>query len=91
MSDSANAENLRILGAEFQKEFERQEALVIEYLSKHPEKPRSFEKNGSTYYISRIGVDGNPVYINTKRPHSEKKRASERPIKVDCLSGGGSR
>ena len=80
LSDSVNAENLRRLSAEFQAAFERQEALVLAYLKQHPDKPRSFEKNGSTYYLKRIGPDGNPVYINTKSATS-----------ADPLHGGGSR
>ena len=80
LSESVNAENLRRLSIEFQVEFERQEALVLAYLSKHPDKPRSFEKNGSTYYLKRMGADGNPVYINTKSATS-----------ADHLHGGGSR
>ena len=80
VSDSVNAENLRRLSAEFQADFERQEALVLAYLKQHPDKPRSFEKNGSTYYLKRIGPDGNPVYINTKSATS-----------ADPLHGGGSR
>lgn len=78
--DSVNAENLRRLGAEFQADFERQEALVLAYLKKHPDKPRSFEKSGSTYYLKRMGPDGNPVYINTKSVTN-----------ADPLHGGGSR
>lgn len=65
--DAVNAENLRRLSAEFQADFERQEALVFAYLKQHPDKPRSFEKNGSTYYLKRLGPDGSPVYINSKR------------------------
>ena len=80
LSDSVNAENLRRLSAEFQADFERQEALVLAYLSKHPDKPRSFEKNGSTYYLKRMGPDGNPVYINTKSATN-----------TNHLHGGGSR
>ena len=80
LSESVNAENLRRLSAEFQVEFERQEALVNAYLSKHPDKPRTFEKNGSTYYLKRMGTDGNPVYINTKSATN-----------TDHLHGGGSR
>lgn len=77
--DSVNAENLRRQGAEFRADFERQEALVLAYLSKHPDKPRSFVKNGSTYYLKRMGPDGNPVYINTKSITN-----------TDALHGGGS-
>ena len=91
VSDSVNAENLRRLSAEFQADFERQEALVRAYLSKHPDKPRSFQKNGSTHYLKRMDRDGNPVYITTKSVDSEKKQASEQPIKVDPLHGGGAR
>ena len=78
--ESVNAENLRRLSAEFQADFERQEVLVLAYLKKHPDKPRSFEKYGSTYYLKRMGPDGNPVYINTKSAAS-----------ADPLHGGGSR
>ncbi len=80
VSESVNAENLRRLGAEFQKDFDRQEALVLAYLKRHPDKPRSFEKNGSAYYLKRMDTDGNPVYINTKSATS-----------TDHLHGGGSR
>ena len=80
MINSVNAENLRRLSAEFQADFERQEVLVLAYLKKHPNKPRSFEKNGSTYYLKRMDPDGNPVYINTKSTTSS-----------DPLHGGGSR
>ena len=83
VSESVNAENLRRLGAEFQAEFERQEALVLAYLKQHPDKARSFEKNGSTYYLKRMDADGNPVYINTKR--------AAKSIHVDPSRGGGSR
>ena len=80
ISESVNAENLRRLSVEFQADFEHQEALVLAYLKQHPDKPRSFEKNGSTYYLKRMGADGNPVYINTKSATS-----------ADHLHGGGSR
>lgn len=91
MEDSVNAENLRRLSAEFQKNFERQEALVLSYLRAHPDKPRSFERNGSTYYLKRIGDDGNPVYITTKSADSAKHPPSDRPVKLDPTNGGGSR
>ena len=97
MSDSVNAENLRRLSVELLADFERQEALVLAYLKKHPNQSRTFEKNGSTYYLKRMGPDGNPVYINTKNTQETKgadsatNRASERPIKADPLSWGGSR
>ena len=94
LSDSVNAENLRRLSAELQADFERQEALVLAYLSQHPDKPRLFKKNGSTYYLKRMGPDGSPVYINTKSDatdtHSKKQR-SERSTNPDCSHGGGSR
>ena len=44
VSDSVNSENLRRLSAEFQADFERQEALVLAYLSKHPDKPSRFRR-----------------------------------------------
>ena len=91
MSEFVNAENLRRLSAEFQADFERQEALVLAYLSKHPDKPRSFQKNGSTHYLKRMDGNGNPVYINTKSVDSEKKQAPEQPIEVDPLHRGVSR
>ena len=94
VSDSVSAENLRRLSAELQLEFERQEALVLAYLKRHPDQLRTFEKNGSTYYLKRIGPDGNPVYINTKSTHDAnraKNQASEQSIKVDSPHGGSSR
>jgi hypothetical protein len=91
VSDSVNAENLRRLSAEFQKDFERQEALVLSYLHLHPEKPRSFQKNGSTYYLKRIGDDGNPVYITTRSEYSAKHQPSDRPINLDPTAGGDAR
>ena len=80
LSESVNAETLLRLSVEFNAEFERQEKRVLNYLSNHPDKPRSFEKNGSTYYLKLIDPDGNPVYIGTRR------RSSVNPV-----DGGGSR
>jgi len=97
VSDSVSAENLRRLSAELQLEFERQEALVLAYLTRHPDQPRTFEKNGSTYYLKRMGPDGNPVYINTKSAQDiqdadrTKNQASEQSIRADSPHGGGSR
>ncbi|PWK26386.1 subtilase family protein [Arcicella aurantiaca] len=39
---------------------------VDAYLKKHPEKQRTFVKNGSFYFLKEIDAQGNPVYINTK-------------------------
>ncbi len=97
LSDSVSAENLRRLSAELQSEFERQEALVIAYLKRHPDQSRTFDKNGSTYHLKRIGPDGNPVYINTKSTQAAqdtdhaKTKASEQTNKADSPHGGGSR
>lgn len=89
--ESADTEELRRLGVKFQAEFERQEALVLAYLKKHPDKPRSFEKNGSTHYLKRIDADGNPVYITTRNTDSQKHLASSRRSNVEHEPDGGSR
>jgi len=89
--ESADAESLRRLSVKFQADFERQEALVIAYLKKHPDTPRSFEKNGSTHYLKRIDDDGNPVYINTKNTDNTKHIASTRSANADREPDGGSR
>lgn len=91
VSESVNVENLRRLSAEFQEDFERQEALVLAYLNQHPDQRRSFEKNGSTYYLKRMSPDGNPVYINTKGAERMNNQALQRPIKAEPLHGGGAR
>ncbi|MEO7279317.1 MAG: hypothetical protein ABIZ64_05280 [Casimicrobium sp.] len=80
MSESTNTENLLRLSAKFNAEFERQEARVLTYLANHPDKLRSFEKNGSTHYLKRIDADGNPVYIRTRQRSG-----------IDPVMGGGSR
>lgn len=91
VTDTANADNLRRLGAQFQKDFERQEALVHAHLRTHTDKPRSFQKNGSTYYLKRIDDEGNPVYVTTKGAESAQHQPSERPINLDPTDGCGSR
>ena len=97
VSDSVSAENLRRLSAELQLEFERQEALVLAYLKRHPDQLRTFEKNGSTYYLKRMGPDGNPVYINTKSTQADqdddhkKNSASKQSFGANSPHGGGSR
>lgn len=91
VTESANLEGLRRLATEFQANFERQEAMVLVYLKKHPDKPRTFEKAGSTYYLKRIDEDGNPVYINTKISDGSKDFALSRPANVDHEHGGGAR
>ncbi len=60
------------------------EKKVEEYLKKNPTKKRSFEKNGSSYYLKYIDKEGNPIYINTKN------RESGALIKADQMYAGGS-
>ena len=91
ISQSTNAANLLRLSAEFQNELEVQEARVQQYLSDNPKKTRSFSKDNSVYYLSRIGSDGNPLYINTKFVRDNSKNAaSGQLIKADQLYPGGS-
>ena len=79
------------LSAEFQYEFEIQEARVQEYLSNNPKQTRSFTKGNSVYYLKRIGADGNPLYINTKFVRDGSKNvASGQLIKADTLYPDGS-
>jgi len=91
ISKSTQADELARLSAEHQAKFEREEARVLLYLSQHSDQLRSFERNGSTYYLARLDADGNPVYINTKSSNGPKHRTLARPIKADSLHGGGSR
>ena len=91
MATSTITNNLLRLSAELQNEFELQELLVQEYLSNNPKQTRSFSKDNSVYYLSRIGSDGNPLYINTKFVRdSSKNLASGQLIKADQLYTGGS-
>ncbi len=91
LMQSTKANNLLRLSAEFQNEFEIQEARVQEYLSNNPKQTRSFSKGNSVYYLQRIGADGKPRYINTKFVRDGIKNvASGQLIKADTLYPGGS-
>ncbi len=91
VSQTAKSSNLLRLSADFQNEFEQQEVRVQEYLTNNPKQARSFTKDNSVYYLTRIGADGNPLYINTKFVRdTSKNRASGQLIKADQLYPGGS-
>ncbi len=89
--NSTQASELARLAAESQAKFEREEARVLVYLSKHPDQRRSFERNGSTYYLARLDADGNPVYIKPRNGHSITPTAPARSTTSESSHGGGSR
>ncbi len=95
ISKLIQTDELARLAVELQAKFERDEARVFAYLSKHPEHQRSFEKNGSTYYLARMDAEGNPVYITAKSAANSASRPTNRssaePIKAISLPGEGSR
>lgn len=80
-----NKTGLDSLAARLKMQHDLDEAKVATWLSIHPTFARSFEKNGSFYYLQRISDDGLPVYINTK-----SNRASAHMIGADQLYPGGS-
>ena len=88
---SINTTKLQQLRTDFQVEFERSEALVLDYLKRNPGLSRSLKVESSNHYLARIDVDGNPVYINSKdvSGHSSgalKNLASGQLIKADSLT-----
>lgn len=91
LSLSVNATNLRQLSTEFQANFDLQESRVLDYLSNNPGQVRSFDKDGSMYFLSRISADGKPVYINSKSMNGPKSNVeSGQLIKANQLYSGGS-
>lgn len=84
-------DELTRLAVKLQAKFDREEARVFAYLSKHPEKLRSFEKNGLTYYLARLDAEGNPVFITARGASSPSSRPVDRLIKASPPSGEGSR
>ena len=92
---SINHTELTQLGVEFQNNFNAQELRVQAYLASRPEQTRSFQKDGRTLYLSRIDVEGNPVYIAARSAVSvsdvlKSNRESGALIKADQLYTGGS-
>ena len=49
---SINADELERLKQKFHKDYDLQEAKVVEYLKANPSVERSFTKNGSLYYLA---------------------------------------
>jgi serine protease AprX len=84
MMKSVNTEELKMFQQRLQLQFKNDEKAVANYLRKNPSVKRTFVKNGSVYYLQRIGSDGNPLYINTKN------KASGELIKANQLYTGGS-
>lgn len=82
---SINTVELERLEQKFQKDYELQEAKVLDYLKANPSLERSFTKDGSLYYLKSIDENGNPLYINTK-----SNVASGQLIKANSLYSGGS-
>jgi serine protease AprX len=82
--ESVNKTELESLKVKLQRLHTSSEAEVLKYLKKHPEVKRTFNKDGSTYYLQKIGTDGKPVYINSKNIESGKL------IKADQLYKDGS-
>lgn len=80
---------LSSLAAEYQRQFDEQEAAVQRYLNANPGVQREVEKNGVRHRIIRIGQDGQPVY-QVNRYVSAKNVASAQLIKADALHPGGS-
>jgi serine protease AprX len=79
-----NTVGLGIVKAEFLRQYQEDEKSVADYLAKNPLVTRSFEKNGSTYFMVRVDKAGNPFFINTKN------RESGMLIKADQMYSGGS-
>ncbi len=92
LSQSVNAEALQQIGLDLRDEFDRQESRVRDYLALNPGQSRSFQKNGATHYLSRLGAEGNPVYIKARGGANGTKsnRESGALIKADQLYSGGS-
>lgn len=82
---SINTVELENLKQKFQKDYELQEAKVLDYLKANPSLERSFTKDGSLYILKSIDENGNPLYINTK-----SNVASGQLIKANSLYSGGS-
>jgi serine protease AprX len=82
--DSISKLKAEQLKSTFQNRFNDAEKKVKDYLKKNPKIKRSFEKNGSMYYLHHIDSSGKPVYINTKN------RESATLMKADQLYRGGS-
>ncbi|MCU0467164.1 MAG: S8 family serine peptidase, partial [Arcicella sp.] len=82
--ESVNKTELESLKVKLQRLHTSSEAEVLKYLKKHPNVKRTFNKDGSTYYLQKIGADGKPVYINSKNIESGKL------IKADQLYKDGS-
>jgi hypothetical protein len=89
--NATQAAELARQGAELQAKFEREEARVLLYLIKYPQQLRSFERNGSTYYLARLDADGNPVYVKTKGGHGPNSQPLAQSGESGSLHGGGSR
>ena len=82
---SNNQTELLKLQSEFQAKNEQDEIKVNKYLATNRSVQRTFEKNGSIYYLRKIDSDGNPVFINTK-----SNIESGQLIKANELYNGGS-
>ena len=63
---SNNKTELLQLKSAFQAQHDQDEIAVNKYLATNRLVQRTFEKDGSVYFLKSIDRDGNPVYINTK-------------------------
>lgn len=84
IKSTLNSTVLDALKSQFEQAFEANEKRVEDYLTKNPNTPRSYVKDGSVYYLQRIDTAGNLIYINTKN------RESGMLIKAHQLYTGGS-
>ena len=82
---SNNKTELLQLKSAFQAQHDQDEIAVNKYLATNRLVQRTFEKDGSVYFLKSIDRDGNPVYINTK-----SNIASGELIKANQLYNGGS-
>lgn len=82
---SNNKTELLQLQSAFQAQHNQDEIAVNNYLSNNRSAQRTFEKDGSMYFLQKIDSEGNPVYINTK-----SNIASGEMIKANQLYSGGS-
>lgn len=84
IQQNSNTAELKSLQQKLSLKHNLREAAVQLYLQQHPEKERTFVRNGSLYYLHYIDEHGNPLYINTKNVESGKM------IGVNQLYTGGS-
>lgn len=84
IKENINQVTLDTLKTHFQTQHNEDELRIRQYLLLHPEATRTYEQNGSVYFLQKIGMDGNPIYINTKN------KASGEMIRANQLYPGGS-